>query len=88
KEEKTKQEKTSQTKPASNPPSAGIRVEIAPPNRPVQKKVEQPKVEEEAKSSRFIVYTMIGLLIIAFTSHFIYKQHQYTILKERIGSAS
>ncbi|WP_169674406.1 type VI secretion system ImpA family N-terminal domain-containing protein, partial [Vibrio parahaemolyticus] len=48
KEEKAKQEKTSQTKPASNPPSAGIRVEIAPPNRPVQKKVEQPKVEEEA----------------------------------------
>ncbi|MCF6449978.1 type VI secretion system ImpA family N-terminal domain-containing protein [Vibrio sp. MMG022] len=91
KEQKAKETKTIEAKQAK-PDSTGIKVEIAPPAKPSVTKTQSQKGEEKdvesSKSSKVMVYSIIGLMVTAFASHFIYKQHQYQTLKGQIEHAS
>ncbi|OAJ93052.1 type VI secretion system ImpA family N-terminal domain-containing protein [Vibrio bivalvicida] len=80
-------ETANKPKPRSTePPVPGIKVEIAPPTKPVGAK-NTPEVKE-AKSSNVAIYALIGLIFVAFSAHFIHKQHEYSSLKQQINDAS
>ena len=91
KETKAKEAKALEVKQAkpekpSNP--GGIQVNIAPPPKTETKPTPQPQVKEAPKSSRAVVFSVIGLLVVAFASHFVYKQHKYQTLKDDIEHSS
>ncbi|MGF1727554.1 type VI secretion system ImpA family N-terminal domain-containing protein [Photobacterium nomapromontoriensis] len=81
------------TKPMlGTPPSQpAITVDITTPSAMLKStSAVNPKHQEPVakKSSKMVIYSMVGLLILAFTSFFIYKQQQYHSLKEQIETAS
>ncbi len=69
-------------------PSTGIKVEIAPPPKVDAKQPPVTPQPESQKSSRWVLFSVVGLLTAALASHFIYKQHQYETLKDDIEHAS
>lgn len=77
-----------QPKPEVQAPSTGIKVEIAPPPKVDAKQPPATQQPESQKSSRWVLFSVVGLLTAALASHFIYKQHQYETLKDDIEHAS
>ncbi len=77
-----------QPKPEVQAPSKGIKVEIAPPPKVDAKQPQATPQPESQKSSRWVLFSVVGLLTAALASHFIYKQHQYETLKDDIEHAS
>ncbi|MFV8433350.1 type VI secretion system ImpA family N-terminal domain-containing protein [Vibrio owensii] len=77
-----------QPKPEVQAPSTGIKVEIAPPPKVDAKQPPATPQPESQKSSRWVLFSVVGLLTAALASHFIYKQHQYETLKDDIEHAS
>jgi len=77
-----------QPKPEVQAPSTGIKVEIAPPPKVDAKQPPVTPQPELQKSSRLVLFSVVGLLTAALASHFIYKQHQYETLKDDIEHAS
>ncbi|NVD06241.1 type VI secretion protein [Vibrio sp. JPW-9-11-11] len=76
-------EATHKPKPTNTEQSVpGIKVEIAPPVKPVEKeKAPEPK-------SNVATYALIGLILFAFFAHFIHKQYEYSSLTQQISHAS
>ncbi|WP_043991546.1 type VI secretion system ImpA family N-terminal domain-containing protein [Vibrio sp. AND4] len=71
------------------PDQVGIKVNIAPPpKKETQKSRQIQEAEVVTKSSRAVIYSVVGLLVAAFASHFIYKQHNYQNLKSDIEQSS
>ena len=59
-----------------------------PPKTETQKSRQIQEAEVVTKSSRAVIYSVVGLLVAAFASHFIYKQHNYQNLKSDIEQSS
>ncbi|HDY7887470.1 type VI secretion system ImpA family N-terminal domain-containing protein [Vibrio vulnificus] len=77
-----------QPKPEVQAPSPGIKVEIAPPPKVDAKQQPATPQPESQKSSRWVLFSAVGLLTAALASHFIYKQHNYQTLKNNIEHSS
>nr|WP_232340865.1 type VI secretion protein [Vibrio vulnificus] len=77
-----------QLKPEVQAPSTGIKVEIAPPPKVDAKQQPATPQPEPQKSSRWVLFSAVGLLTAALASHFIYKQHNYQTLKNNIEHSS
>ncbi|NMS37454.1 type VI secretion protein, partial [Vibrio parahaemolyticus] len=75
--------------PAATQKAPEIKVNVSPSPAPVSSpNLNSQEKASPAKSGRFMIYFVIGLIVTAICSHFMYEQQRYRTLEQKINQAS
>ncbi|BCG20483.1 type VI secretion system ImpA family N-terminal domain-containing protein [Vibrio alginolyticus] len=75
--------------PAATQKAPEIKVNVSPSPVPVSSpNLNSQEKASPAKSGRFMIYFVIGLIVTAICSHFMYEQQRYRTLEQKINQAS